>query len=585
MHKCITNKSSGMSNKKLFFQTVSDIFKAAPYLLLIVLFCELFIGLLQTGALIAWEYLVNMAEQFIRQRDNYAILIVALILSLVSYVAMDFVRMILESLYTLLNNRLSESFQSRLYDKCRVIGAIHFEDSDLYNEIDRANRSINGIISLVGIIGIFVMAFSRIVTLGTYVLFEKPIFAFIVVLPIVPILLTRMIRGKDLYNLNYSQSEKRRECNYYRSCVSGKETKTALAESYFIKKWDNLYCEINAKEKKVNRKLSFVFAFLNILKYAVYVIAIILAAVYLFDGSIDLGMFALITGMLGTTHATIEVVVSKSGDIAGSLRYAKDYYNFLNKSDDMVKSKNKFEYGIRLEDVSFSYPKSNGNTLHNINLTIKRGEKIALVGANGAGKTTLAKLILGFYNPSQGQVLFDDNIRSNNTLADASAVFQSFCKYFFTLRENVAFGNISEIDHDTELLDRLKEFDFDLSKVNFSLDTQLGREFEGVELSGGEWQKIALARGFLKESDFIILDEPNSGLDPLTESKLFQCFIGLLKNCTGIIITHRIGIASLADRIVLLENGQIAEEGTHAQLMDKRGQYFTMFEAQATMYK
>ena len=251
----------------------------------------------------------------------------------------------------------------------------------------------------------------------------------------------------------------------------------------------------------------------------------------------------------------------------------------------MVKSKNKFEYGIRLEDVSFSYPKSNGNTLHNINLTIKRGEKIALVGANGAGKTTLAKLILGFYNPSQGQVLFDDNIRSNNTLADASAVFQSFCKYFFTLRENVAFGNISEIDHDTELLDRLKEFDFDLSKVNFSLDTQLGREFEGVELSGGEWQKIALARGFLKESDFIILDEPNSGLDPLTESKLFQCFIGLLKNCTGIIITHRIGIASLADRIVLLENGQIAEEGTHAQLMDKRGQYFTMFEAQATMYK
>ena len=128
---------------------------------------------------------------------------------------------------------------------------------------------------------------------------------------------------------------------------------TALAESYFIKKWDNLYCELNAKEKKVNRKLSFVFAFLNLLKYSVYVLAIILAAVYLFDGSIDLGMFSLITGMLGTTHSTIEVIVSKSGDIAGSLRYAKDYYYFLNQSDDMVKSKNKFECGIGWKICAF----------------------------------------------------------------------------------------------------------------------------------------------------------------------------------------------------------------------------------------
>ena len=214
MHECIKNKSNGMSNKKLLFKTLSMIFKATPCLLIIVFVCEFFIGVIQTGTLIAWQYLVNTAEQFIRNRDNYALMIFALVLSLCSYVVMDLFRMLLESLYTLLNNRLTEFFQLKLYDKCRVINTIYFEDSELYNKIDRANKSIKGIISLVGIIGIFVMAVSRISTLGTYVLIAKPTLVLIIVLPVIPILLTRIIRGKDLYNLNYEQSEKRRECNY-----------------------------------------------------------------------------------------------------------------------------------------------------------------------------------------------------------------------------------------------------------------------------------------------------------------------------------------------------------------------------------
>lgn len=585
MQKCTTSRNSGTQNRKLFFRTVSLIVKAAPYLLLASFTCELLIGFLQTATLVAWQYIVNTVDHFITYRDNYGILVFALILSLCCYVTMKLFCMLLESFYTMLYNKLSEFFQLKLYDKCRKINAIYFEDSELYNEIDRANQSIGGMTSLVGIIGVFVMAGSRIASLGTYVLLAKPLFALIVVLPIVPILLTRIIRGRDLYRLNYEQSENRRECNYYRRCVSQKETKTLLAASYFSEKWDTLYREINEEEKRVNKKHSIIFSLMNLLKYSIYIIAIITAAVYLYDGSIDVGMFALITGMLGTTHATIEVVVSRSGDIAGSLRYANDYFYFLDKSDDIADEKNRFEHEIELNGVSFSYPNSDKKVLHDINLSIKRGEKIALVGVNGAGKTTLAKIILGLYNPTQGEILFDGKKRKNNTLADCSAVFQNFCKYFFTLRENVAFGNIDAIREDAELSGELAAFDFDLAKAKNSLDTQLGREFEGVELSGGEWQKIALARGFLKKSDFIILDEPNSGLDPLTENKMFCRFLELLKNRTGIIITHRIGAASLADRILLLENGQIAEEGTHAELMGKQGKYFTMFEAQASMYK
>lgn len=289
--------------------------------------------------------------------------------------------------------------------------------------------------------------------------------------------------------------------------------------------------------------------------------------------------------MLGTTHATIEVVVSKSGDIAVSLCSAKDYFSLLNKSSDILEDRNEFIRSVELNNICFSYPNSNEMALYNISLSIKQGEKIALVGANGAGKTTLAKVILGLYNPTHGEIWFDDRIRVDNMLVECSAVFQNFSKYFFTLRENVAFGDISQINEDKVLLNELTKFDFDLSKLDISLDTKLGREFEGMELSGGEWQKIALARGFIKKSNFIILDEPNSGLDPLNESVMFNQFMELLKNCTGIIITHRIGIASLADRIILLENGRILEQGTHGELMKRRGRYSEMFETQSNMYK
>ncbi|MCM1244752.1 MAG: ABC transporter ATP-binding protein/permease [Roseburia sp.] len=583
MQKCIMSKNNGTKDRRLFLRTFSLIVKAAPRLLILVFVSELLIGLLQTGTLVAWKYAINAAEYFINERQNYLSLLLAFGISLLSYVAMDLFRMILESFYTLLNNQLSEFFQSKLYDKCKVINAIYFEDSELYNEIDRANKSIGGMISLVGTIGVLVMAVSRIATLGTYVLFTKPFLAVLVVLPIVPILITRITRGKDLYRLSYEQSENRRECDYYRKCILSKETKTLLAVPYFSEKWDILYRKINREEKKVNKKSSLLFALMNLLKYSIYIIAIIIAAMYLFDGSIDIGTFALIASMLGTTHATIEVAVSKSGDIVGSLRHAKDYFSFLDKSDDVLNEKNQFESLIKLDHVSFSYPNSDKNAIYNLDLSIRRGEKIAIVGSNGAGKTTLAKIILGLYNPTHGKILIDDKCRLDNTLIDCSTVFQSFYKYFFTLRENIAFGNLDLLDKDEELLSLLDEFDFGLVKTESSLDVQLGREFDGIELSGGEWQKIALARGFAKKSNFIILDEPNSGLDPLTESKMFQRFMQLLTNSTGIIITHRIGIAAIADRIVLLKNGQIEEEGTHEELMQKNGEYRMMFETQASM--
>lgn len=586
MQKCIMSNGNGIINRlKLLVRTLSLVFKSAPFFFIIVLISELLTGLLQTLILIAWQYVVNNAEKFILKQTSFKILFLSLIASLLAYIFMDLFRMVLESFYTLLNSKLSERLEESLYDKCKKTNAIYFENSELYNQIDRAKKAISRIVSLSSLIGIFVMAFGRISTLGAYVFLSKPIFALIVILPIVPILVTRIVRGRDLYRLNYSQSEKRRECGYYKDCINAKETRTLRATQFFWEKWDTLYCEIIDEEKRVNGKLSIVFLLMNLIKYSIYILAIIIAAIYLFNGSIDIGMFALITGMLGTTHATIEIVVSRSGDLGGILKYANDYFMFLDKSGDIETNKELFDTAIELKDVCFSYPNSSNFAINHISMTIKAGEKIALVGVNGAGKTTLAKIIAGLYNPSSGKVTYNNKQRPDNVMIDCALVFQDFCKYYLTLRENVSFGEISSLDKDDELKKSLAWFDFDLKKVNDSLDTQLGREFEGVELSGGEWQKIALSRGFIRKSNLVLLDEPNSNLDPLTEGKVFKSFLELLNDKTGIIITHRLGIASLADRIILMDKGEIVEEGTHDELMKTEGQYKKMYLAQANMYR
>ncbi len=585
MQKCIRNKNGGMQSRRLFVRSFFLIVSASPILLLVVMVSEILIGVLQTVVLIVWQYAVNTVEDFLGFQSSYGRVLMSFALSMTAYIAMDVFRLMVESFHTLFNSSLSECLQSRLYEKCRAVSAIYFEDSKLYDEIDRAVDSIEGIISLAGIFAIFMMAASRVITLVTYVSRLKPMLAVIIVLPIVPIFVARFIRGADIYKLNFKQSEKRRECDYYMSCILRKETKTLQAVNWFIEKWRKVYGEIEREERKVNRKLCWVFLFLNLLKYTVYIVGVGLAVLYLFEGAIDVGMFALIIGMMGTSHATMEVVVEKGSDIPGSLRYAKDYFAFLDKPNDISDQKICFGHSIELKHVSFAYPNSSQPVLQDINLRIKRGEKIALVGINGSGKTTLAKIILGILNPDEGEILLDGKQRSENTLIDGSIVFQDFCRYFFTLQENVAFGDIGRLYEERELIQCLEAVYFFETQPGLSLDTQLGRDYAGAELSKGEWQKIALARGFFKKFNLIILDEPNSSLDPLAENKMFRRFVELLEEHTGIIITHRMGIGMIADRIIVLDHGRIVEEGTHEALMEEEGMYRQMFMIQADLYK
>jgi len=248
--------------------------------------------------------------------------------------------------------------------------------------------------------------------------------------------------------------------------------------------------------------------------------------------------------------------------------------------------------GIIFENVSFRYPNGNSNVLSNLNLTIRPREHIALVGRNGVGKTTLVKLLCRLYDPTEGRILVDGiDLREFDSVAlrkEISVIFQDFAKYQLTARENIWLGDTSRDPDDLRIQAAAMRAGADapICRLPKKYENVLGKWFEdGEELSVGEWQKVAIARAFYRSAQILVLDEPTSALDPRAESELSESFQGLTRGATSILISHRLSTVRLADLIYVMEGGQIAEAGTHEELMKRQGDYADLFSLQARSYR
>jgi len=340
--------------------------------------------------------------------------------------------------------------------------------------------------------------------------------------------------------------------------------------------------------------LGFIFNILGTLSYYGAYIFIIYRVV---SGVITLGELTFLSGSFNRLTRNLQDFFSKFTRITESALYLKDYFEFIDwsivpKYEENQPIPEKIVSGFEFRNVHFSYPDSDHEILKGVTFTISAGEKMAFVGQNGAGKTTLTKLLLRFYEPTSGEILLDgvniNRFKKDDYQKYFGVIFQDFFRYEFTIKENIAVGDIAELNNQ-EKIEHAAQLSLAtevISELKKGYNQQLGKRFaKGQELSGGQWQKVALARAYMKNAEVMILDEPTSALDAKAESDVFKRFIGLTQGKTSIIISHRFSTVRQADRILVLEAGKILEIGTHNQLMANNALYAQLFQLQAEGYQ
>ena len=510
----------------------------------------------------------------------------------------------------LLNNVMGYLFNTnmRIFDahildrmnrKAQNIEPIAYEDTKRLEDIEKAKQAIGWpLMSFTsGFIGLFTFHLPFFIYLSWYLCSYRPLLMLIFVLAFVPITFEQIIRTKVLSELANTAAPIRRAYEHYENTLCGrefvKETRQLGAFGFFFRRYQDTLDLLNRVTWKTQRRAKGIDLAFRFVIMAGYIGIVILLVMSLKDGFLTVGVFAAVFAAIDRLYDTIYNLVQYGyfANVAENIQYIKSLFAFWNlperKGTDLPQTGS---HAIALTNVGFSYPGRDDRAVADVTLTVKPGEVVALVGENGAGKSTLVRLMTGLYTPTEGTVTINDHDTKttpfHSLFGGVSGVFQRFLRYKLTTRENLMIGDIQKESTDTALAAHAKDAGVEIESESFpqGLDTMLSREFEGTDLSGGQWQRLAIARGLYRTHDFIVLDEPTAAIDPIEETYLYKRFMELSQGKTAILVTHRLGSAKIADRILVMENGRIAEEGKHESLLAKNGLYAAMYEAQAQWY-
>lgn len=485
----------------------------------------------------------------------------------------------------------------KVHLKVAKIGAVEYENSKTLDSINKSEQGINNAFNMVFS---FIMSLTfflpYVIFMGVWLFTIKPILAIVIVVSMLPFMLTKVFQATMYANLEDEVAPIRRTFDYYEQCICSKEyfkeTRVLGVTKYFMNLYHDAMRLLNKKTLRVDKHACILDLGGKVIGLLGYLAILIIFVNSLLNGNITPGEFAAIFTAIAKMQEMVGGLIGTVGSIgqnSGSINNLLDFLEMPeNDGEDTVET---LTDGIELNHVSFVYPGMDHPAVQDLNLSIKKGETIAVVGQNGAGKSTLVRLITGLYQPSSGTVTISGKdtktLNSHSMFRLMSGVFQKFQKYHMTLRENINISDIENIKEDEKLITTLHKADIDLKSESYvdGLDTMLSRDFNGVDLSGGQWQRVAIARGINRQSDIIVLDEPTAAIDPIEETKIYKKFSEISKNMTSILVTHRLGSARIADRIIVMENGKIVESGDHDSLMKDKKQYYEMFTAQAKWYE
>lgn len=507
--------------------------------------------------------------------------------------------LILSALYSVYYKRYRVQFRvilafeqrlrASLFRKSSRISNEAYEDTFTATQIRMADGARQNLFRYVEIWISLVMAIAQALVITSYVSTFNAWFFLLLPFAIISPCLNLHYQSR-LWKRYYLAIEqcKKEESEYLKALideVACKESRVTYASELLPKKWRESRKKRDIIEVKKAKRLLFVQLFLMpgdfIGSYGGYLVSVIL----LFCGKIDYAACAAAIAAYSSIMSALSSFVSMIGYEGQYRKMIQPFFDYMASPERSDKIRPiSLQKEIKLDHVSFKYPQREKSALEDVSLTLKKGEILAIVGENGAGKTTLANVILGLFAPTSGAVYYDNqNVLETSEVKlhkRQSFVPQNFMRYKMSVRDNIA---IADFEHDDEekLEQEYRAF-FEDSQVK--IDDVLGKEFGGRDLSGGQWQQLSCARGFYKNSDFLVLDEATSAIDPLKEKAMYDAFKRELGGKTGIIVTHRLGAVSLADRIVVLGHGRIVQQGTHHELLSQDGPYLQLWNIQAKSF-
>lgn len=482
----------------------------------------------------------------------------------------------------------------RLHEKCGRISNEQFESPEIFGYTRQAQNASQNIYRLMEIVITIVLAAVNTVAITWYIASYNLLFGVFLLIAVIPNGIDLVSRTRRWKRTQARMAQLQREEEAYTEALVSaralKETRVFGAQDFLIGKWWESRKDHAQIEKGTARRLLGVHMLLLPLRIVGENAGVGVSLVLLLTGKVDFGGFS--AGM--AAYVSLKAAYGNLFEMVGSYfqwaQMVQPFFRFMDLPERGRKSRD--DGGgtspcgrIVLEDVSFRYPNGKEDAISHVSLCINRGETIAVVGENGAGKTTLTHLIMGLFRPGEGRVFHDGTdicmLGEDELYKGQTALFQKFNCYQASVLENITFADKEESD-----LARVQELLRELfaDREELAADVMLGKEFGGRELSGGQWQTLALARGVYKQAGFIVMDEPTSAVDSFREQVIYELFRRNVEGRTGLIVTHRLGAVSLADRIIVLDKGRILEEGTHAQLLEKGGKYAEFWNAQAGMY-
>ena len=554
--------------------------------------------MLLVGRLIIDEVVLQI-EADVKEMDRLWMLVaVEFILAIVS----DLLNRGINLSDALLGDQYSIKTSVKIIKKTSEVDLDELEDSEFYDKLERARQQTTGRVGLMSNVLTQGEDIIVIITLLAGVVFFEPWLIILLVVSIIPTMINEIKFSGTSYSLARSWTQERRELDYLRyagaSDVTAKEVKLFGLSDYLALRFKNLSDKYYKQSKKLAKQRAGWGSFFNVIGTTAYYAAYVLIVFRTVTGIFSLGDLTFLAGSFNRLRQKLQGFFTRFTAITESALYLQDYFEFLDLTYHERTSEGKHPLpkkilkGFEFVNVGFKYPKSERWVVKNINFDLRAGEKLAFVGENGAGKTTLIKLLLQFYEPTEGEILLDGiPIKEYDRTAYQQyfgVIFQDFVKFELTLKENIAMGEIAEID-DLERISRAAEkslADQVVTELPFGYDQQLGKRFkQGKDLSGGQWQKIAIARAYMKDAEVLILDEPTSALDARAETEAFNRFIKLTEGKTAVIISHRFSTVRIADRIMVLKDGAVLEIGTHEELMENKKLYSELFNLQAAGYK